>query len=306
MLELEIKDRDILKFLNLLNLKNKKFRRVVGGFESFFERVEQHHIFLLSAGIAFNILLYLIPLLLIAIFLVNLISEVGSVSTFLTTALQGVLPPNNKTYTFLKTTIEEVNSILSGSSVAGWIGIISLLWLSSTLLSSLRTALNRIFKIPSPYIFFIYKIKDIFLIIALALLVLVASLIFPLTTIAEELMANSLPASVQSFFSLMYSTLFSIVSSFLLFYLLFRFVPNKKTKRFIRFLSIGTSVIFIEISRFLFAWYISGITSYGLFYGTYAILASVALWVYYFVLIILFSAEFSQFVYDLRREDLVT
>ncbi|MCL5990848.1 MAG: YihY/virulence factor BrkB family protein [Bacteroidetes bacterium] len=306
MLELEIKDRDILKFLNLLNLKNKKFRRVVGGFESFFERVEQHHIFLLSAGIAFNILLYLIPLLLIAIFLVNLISEVGSVSTFLTTALQGVLPPNTKTYTFLKTTIEEVNSILSGSSVAGWIGIISLLWLSSTLLSSLRTALNRIFKIPSPYIFFIYKIKDIFLIIALALLVLVASLIFPLTTIAEELMANSLPASVQSFFSLMYSTLFSIVSSFLLFYLLFRFVPNKKTKRFIRFLSIGTSVIFIEISRFLFAWYISGITSYGLFYGTYAILASVALWVYYFVLIILFSAEFSQFVYDLRREDLVT
>ena len=305
MLDLEIKDRDILKFLNLLNLKNKKFRRIVGGIEFFFERVEQHHLYLLSAGIAFNILLYLIPLLLIAIYLVNIITEVGSVSTFLTTALQGVLPPSNKTYTFLKTTIEEVNSILSGSSVAGWIGIISLLWLSSTLLSSLRTALNRIFRIPSPYIFFIYKIKDIFLIVALALLVLVASLIFPLTTIAEELMSNSLPSSVQSIFSLIYSTLFSIVSSFLLVYLLFRFVPNKKTNRFIRFLSIGISVVFIEISRFLFAWYISGITSYGLFYGTYAILASVALWVYYFVLILMFSAEFSQFVDDLRKDEMV-
>lgn len=306
MLELEIKDRDVLKILNLLNFKNKKFRRVVAGFESFFERVEQHHLFLLSAGIAFNILLYLIPLLLIAIYLVNVIFEVGSVSLFLTTALEGVLPPHNKTFDFLKKTIEEVNAILSGSSLAGWIGIISLLWLSSTLLSSLRTALNRIFKIPSPYIFFVYKIKDVFLIIALALLVLVASFIFPLTTIAEELMANSLPPNVQNIFSLIYSTLFSIISSFLLFYLLFSFVPNKKTKRFIRFLSIGISVVFIEISRFLFAWYISGVTTYGLFYGTYAILASIALWVYYFVLIILFSAEFSQFVYDLRRDDLVT
>ncbi|OGU14881.1 MAG: hypothetical protein A2X61_11890 [Ignavibacteria bacterium GWB2_35_12] len=305
MLELEIKDRDILKLLNLLNLKNKKFRRVVAGIESFFERVEQHHLFLLSAGIAFNILLYLIPLLLIAIYLVNVIFEIGSVSSFLTTALEGVLPPHNKTFDFLKNTIEEVNSILSGSSIAGWIGIISLLWLSSTLLSSLRTALNRIFRIPSPHIFFVYKIKDIFLIIALALLVLVASFIFPLTTIAEELMANSLPSNVQSIFSLIYSTVFSIVSSFLLFYLLFRFVPNKKTKRFIRFLSIGISVVFIEISRFLFAWYISGVTTYGLFYGTYAILASIALWVYYFVLIIMFSAEFSQFVFDLRREEIV-
>jgi len=296
MLELEIKDRDILKLLNLLNLKNKKFRRVVAGIESFFERVEQHHLFLLSAGIAFNILLYLIPLLLIAIYLVNVIFEIGSVSSFLTTALEGVLPPHNKTFDFLKNTIEEVNSILSGSSIAGWIGIISLLWLSSTLL---------IFRIPSPHIFFVYKIKDIFLIIALALLVLVASFIFPLTTIAEELMANSLPSNVQSIFSLIYSTVFSIVSSFLLFYLLFRFVPNKKTKRFIRFLSIGISVVFIEISRFLFAWYISGVTTYGLFYGTYAILASIALWVYYFVLIIMFSAEFSQFVFDLRREEIV-
>ncbi|TAL70291.1 MAG: YihY/virulence factor BrkB family protein [Bacteroidetes bacterium] len=305
MLELEIKDRDILKLLNLFGIKNKHFRRVVAGFESFFERVEHHHVFLISAGIAFNILLYLIPLLLIAIYFVNVVFEVGSVSSFLETALEGVLPPHNKTFDFLKKTIEEVNSILTGSSIAGWIGIISLLWLSSTLLSSLRTGLNRIFRIPSPYIFFIYKIKDIFLIVAIALLVLLASFIFPIITIAEELLSNSLPSNVQSIFSIIYSTLFSIVSSVLLFYLLFRFVPNKKTNRFVRFLSIGISVVFIEISRFLFAWYISGVTAYGLFYGTYAILASIALWVYYFVLIIMFSAEFSQFVFDMRRPELV-
>ena len=305
MLELEIKDKDLLWFLNLMGLKNKKFRRIIAGFESFFERVEQHHLFLISAGIGFNLLLYLIPLLLIAIYLVNVIFEINSVTSFLTQTLQSILPPNSKTADFLKSTIEEVYGILTHSSVAGWIGILSLLWLSSTLLSSFRTGLNRIFRIPSPHIFFVYKIKDIFLIIALAFLVLFASFIFPITSIIGELLRNSMPHELKYIFSKVYMTAISVINSFLLFYLLFRFVPNKKTKRAIRFLSIGICVVLVELSRHAFAWYIGGVTAFGRFYGTYAILASMALWIYYFVLIIMFSAELSQFVYDLRQKELI-
>ncbi len=305
MLELEIKDKDILKFLNLIGFKSRKIRRLIAGFESYFERVERHHLFLVSAGIAFNILLYLIPLLLIAVYLVNIIFGIGSVTSFLTQTLQSILPPNNKTTIFLKTTLEEVYSILTNSSIAGWIGVISLLWLSSTLLSSFRTGLNTIFRIPSPHIFFVYKIKDIFLIIALAFLVLFASFIFPITSIIGELLKNTMPPELKNIFSRVYMTIVSVINSFLLFYLLFRFVPNKKTKRSVRFPSIIICVVIVELSRYLFAWYISGVTAYGKFYGTYAILASMALWIYYFVLIIMFSAELSQFVYDLRSQELV-
>jgi membrane protein len=305
MLELEIKDKDILKFLNLLGIRSKRIRRIIAGFEIYFERIEKHHLFLVSAGIAFNLLLYLIPLLLIAVFLVNVIFEINSVTSFLTQTLQSVLPPNNKTTEFLRATLEEVYSILTHSTVAGWIGVITLLWLSSTLLSSFRTGLNTIFRIPSPQIFFIYKIKDIFLIIALAFLVLFASFIFPITSIIGELLKNSLPQDMKYIFSKVYVTVISVINSFLLFYLLFRFVPNKKTKRSIRFMSIAMCVVVVELSRHLFALYIGGVTSYGKFYGTYAILASMALWIYYFVLIIMFSAEFSQFVYDLRQKELV-
>ena len=62
----------------------------------------------------------------------------------------------------------------------------------------------------------------------------------------------------------------------------------------------------IELSRHLFAWYISTVTDYGKFYGTYAVIVSIAIWVYYSSLIILLSAELGKYIYDNKwdRENL--
>jgi membrane protein len=68
--------------------------------------------------------------------------------------------------------------------------------------------------------------------------------------------------------------------------------------RFVLFLSTGISVIAIELARYIFAWYISSISNYGKFYGTYAVIISMAVWLYYSSLIILLSAEISKFIYD--------
>jgi uncharacterized BrkB/YihY/UPF0761 family membrane protein len=57
----------------------------------------------------------------------------------------------------------------------------------------------------------------------------------------------------------------------------------------------------IEIARHGFGYYLSGVTAYGKFYGTYAIMALMALWIYYLTTIILLSAELSKFIYDLRK-----
>jgi len=303
-MQLEIKDKDLLKFLIKIRIKNKKFHTIIALFERFIERAESHHIFLIAAGISFNIVLYIIPMMLVAIYLINLIFGVEPVTSFITETIGKVLPPSQVSADFLQTLIDELNFILGKSSILGWIGIGTLLWLSSTLLSSFRTGLNAIFHIPTPNIFLLYKIKDIFLIIVLTFLILIASFIFPLISITATLLQNSLPDSMRFVFSRLYMTSFSLLISFILFYLLFRFVPNRKMDRFIRFVSIGLCLFFVEISRYIFAWYLSGVTSYGKFYGTYAILASIAVWLYYLTLIILFSAESAQFLNDLRLKKL--
>jgi membrane protein len=300
-MQLEIKDRDILKALNLIGIKNRKIRHIIAFIEMFLERIAVHHLFLISAGIAFNILLYLIPLLLVVVFIISSFFNVNEIILVISRSLNEVLPPGEQSRQLLATTVKEVTQIFSESPTAGIIGICSLLWLSSILLGSIRTGLNTIFHIATPKIFFVYKVKDIFLTIILTVMVFITIYFLPIIAIINSSLHSFVPVWLAPYFSKIYFLVASLTTSFLLFYLLFRFVPNKRLPGFVRILSTGLCVIFIEISRHVFAWYISGVSSYGKFYGTYAILAVMAVWLYYMTMIILLSAEFSLMVYEVKK-----
>ncbi|MFC2131071.1 YihY/virulence factor BrkB family protein [Bacteroidota bacterium] len=297
-MKFEIKDKDIIKFLDFLRIKSPRFRKVIAIIEAFLLRLEKNHSFLLAAGIAFNIILYVIPLLLVALYIVNLSIGADKITSFLTEVFEKIIPENPMLNDVLTETIKEVYFIFRNSSFLGWIGIITLLWLSSALLSSLRTGLNTVFKIATPKTYFFYKIQDIFLIIAIALLILIMSFVTPLISFIQSYIVQFSPDFLEPIFNTVYVLAFSLFNSFLLFYLLFRFVPDQKMHRLIRFISIISCILFVEASRYFFSWYMSGISAYGKFYGTYAIVASMALWVYYLTFIILFSAELGKFIYD--------
>jgi YihY family inner membrane protein len=262
------------------------------------ERIESHHIFMLAAGIAFNILLYLIPLFLVAIYVVNLIFNIENIGQTLGDLLQEFMPPTRNAQEMMDSILTEANKILDNSSFFGIIGLGALLWISSLLISSLRTSLNTIFEIPSPKIFVIYRLKDILLIIVMSVLILIYSYFVPLVSFFLSLIEEYFPARVEWFFSELVVGAASLVSSFVLFYFIFRFVPNIRLPREIRLLSTGLCVILIELSRHVFAWYISSISNYGKFYGTYAVIVSIALWIYYSSVIILLSAETSKYIFD--------
>lgn len=299
-INLEIKEETIVKILDFLRIKNKKVRRFIGGVENFFERVDENHLFLISSGIAFTIILYLIPLLLVAIYVVKVIFGIGSLTNFLIDSIQAILPPAEQTTNLVKTVVSEAYNILDKSSIAGLIGIATLVWLSSTLFSSLRSGLNTVFKIEAKQFFFIYRLRDMLLIVVLAVLILLSSYILPILSLLADSMLTSLP-DVLSYILDKLFPLFTLFVSFVLFYLLYRFVPTHKMPRFIRVLSTLMCVFFIEIARHIFAFYLSGVTAYGRFYGTYAIMALMALWIYYMTTIILLSAELSKYIYDLRN-----
>ena len=63
-MEFKIQDKDLIKLLRFLKIKNKHFIKFIAGVEIYTNRVGTNHLFLLSAGIAFNIMLYLLPLML--------------------------------------------------------------------------------------------------------------------------------------------------------------------------------------------------------------------------------------------------
>lgn len=297
-MQLKIKDTDILRILNVLNLRNTRIRELIAFFETLFDRIDKHHLFLVAAGIAFNILLYLIPLMLVIIFAISSFYEVGQITVFLSHFLNDVLPPGEQSKQLLVTTITEVTTIFSKSGTAGIIGIGTLLWLSSILLGSIRTGLNSIFHLQSNRMFLVYKLKDIVLTLMLSVMVLVTIYLLPMLSIVSSSLHSIIPEFIAPYFSKAYLMSVSLSISFLMFYMLYRFVPNQKINRSVRMLSTILCVVFIEISRYAFAYYISGVSSYGKFYGTYAIIASMSVWLYYLTMIILLSAELSQLIYE--------
>lgn len=264
------------------------------------DRIEEHHLYILASGIAFNILIYMIPLLLLIIFLVGIIFDTGMISVSLENMLIDYLPQTESTYEIVHLVITEIDEIFKHSTLFGFIGIFGLLWISSALISSIRTSLNAIFHLPSPKIFILYRLKDMLLTIVFTVMFLVYTYAFPIVNFVIDLTGNYLPEMIGPIVGDLVLTSASITTSFVLFYLIFRFVPNKKLTRFVRILSTSICVLGIELARLIFTWYIVSISNYGKFYGTYAVIMSMAVWIYYSAFIILLAAEVSKYIDDRR------
>ncbi|MCB0701088.1 MAG: YihY/virulence factor BrkB family protein [Candidatus Kapaibacterium sp.] len=296
----------IKKIREIVRDPKGSFKKAYRWLELFEERLDRHQTFMMASGIAFNILLYLLPVFLILVLIIRVFLGSDGIVEVFSGLLFDFLPPTQETYSLLESVSKEVELLVKYSSVFGLIGGLSLLWLSSLLISAFRSALNEIYNIKSQYIFILYRFKDMLLTLVLTVLILIYSYAVPIVTYFINSFTHLLPEMFTGFISNLLLTLFSLLVSFLLIYFIYRWVPNQRIPRKPRVFATILTVIMIELSRHLFAWYISTVTDYGKFYGTYAVIVSIAIWVYYSSLIILLSAELGKYIYDNKwdRENL--
>lgn len=269
--------------------------------DMFLDRIDKHHIFMIAAGIAYNIIVYMIPLFLIAIYVVHLAFGAEGLAETIAEVLKDFLPPTDATNKLLAQIVNEVQLIMDHSSLFGVISIFALLWISSFLVSSIRYGLNTIFEVKGDKIFLFYRMKDMLYTVILAVLVLLYSYAVPTVTFAVSFLQEFLPEQLNYLLTRFALSGITLITALLLFYFIFKFLPNEKLPRRMRIVSTILCVILIESGRHVFGWYVSSISSYGKFYGTYAVLVSLAVWIYYSALIILFSAELSRFYFDMRE-----
>lgn len=304
-MDLQIQDKDVVYYLDKFKIKNGKIRKTYAFIETLANRMSKHNLFLVSAGIAFNIILYVIPMLLVIVFVVSNIYDVNELTAFISKVLHDFMPPSEQSSQLINMLVGEVTGVFNKGAAAGIVGILILLWLSSVLLGSIRAGLNDIFRLAYVKNYFVYKLKDIILTVMVLFLVLIMLYVIPMSNFIVNALMAFIPEVIEQYVSSLLLLGISLGVSYVNFYLLFRFVPNDKVKRRVRFWATIFSVVFIEISRNIFAWYISQSTSYSKFYGTFAIIASMCVWVYYLTTILLLSAELSQLIEDVRDPDYV-
>jgi uncharacterized BrkB/YihY/UPF0761 family membrane protein len=91
----------------------------------FSDQLDDNHTFMLAAGIAFNIALYVIPLFLLSIYLVNAFVDINQLSEVIEKMLSDFLPPTKSSKEIIHTVLEEVKKINLHSNAAGIIGLVS-------------------------------------------------------------------------------------------------------------------------------------------------------------------------------------
>jgi membrane protein len=268
----------------------------------FFDRLDKDHVYLISAGIAFNILMYQIPLFLLVTFVVDFFVGFETLATQLEVVLKDFLPPTANSEKYISTIINEILNILKHSSFFGVIGLGVLIWISSALIASLRYSINTVFSIPPKKSAFLDMLNDMLLVILIPFLFIIYTFLLPLVEILINVLSILTPDVADSFISNSLLSLTSLATGFLIYYFVYSYVPSAKVKREKRLFASILNTVLIEISRHIFGWYLVSVSNYGKYYGTYAAIVSIAIWIYYFAFIFIVSAEISQMYFDYKEK----
>ncbi len=262
---------------------------------------EEDHCFLLSAGIAFNVLYCVLPLSLVIFYFFSAALTSGRAVSYVVTYVTESFPIpvyEGDVRTWLTA---ELTKIGQESTIAGIIGGIALFWLASILFSTLRTSLNAVLNLVSKQSMMIQKLLDFLLMIVVVTLLLASTFLSPVVSVAQQIGTKLLPSWLATIAGTTISRLVSLAISIALYGTLFRMLPHERLSRKVILVSAATTVILTEAMRFAFTYYMTHVSAIGTLYGTYAYLIGISLWVYYASLAFLIGAEVG-WLYKERHE----
>jgi membrane protein len=260
--------------------------------------LDEDHCFIFASGIAFNVLLCIIPLSLILFQVFSIIIQNDE------TAKRAVIEYIQKSLP-----IEQYGSVLQGwvqtqfsyfsnaSLIPGIIALIVLVWLASALFSSLRSAVNGVFHIKTRHNMALLKLKDIWMIFVVSFFLLVTFLVNPLIGTLQKISDKLLPEVVSNLVHSTVITIIPIALMVVLFFYLYKTLPHQRIPWRVAALSTAITVTLIELMRYVFILYLERISSLGAVYGTYAFIAVVALWAYYVALVFTVGALAGKLFY---------
>ncbi len=276
------------------------FRHYFGGL---IKRIDEHNLFFSAAGISYSLFLGMIPFILLMFSLLGNIFDTQTLQNQISQIIDTIIPyPTYAEYTkrVIQTRLPEV---IVYKTIAGFIGVIGLIFTSTWIFSSMRTILNQIFHTQIQKNAFVGLLRDIGMVLLLVLFITISTFILPALSIFMEEADNT---KLFSSFNLDYLMdmvirIISIIFMLGMFFLLFYFIPYEKLKKRVALLSAFWTTLLWEIARNIFGYYIRHFFGSSAIYGAFVLIVVVLLWVFYSSCIFIIGAEIGQ-LYRERRE----
>ena len=274
----------------------ERLKKVYKIIMDFLEQTDKNHVFMLASAVAFDILLYQIPLFLVSLYIIHITVGFEDVAQYIENLLFEFMPPSEEASQYISSIITEVSKLAEHAGFFGFIGTVILLWISTFAISSIRHSLNTIFGMDPTKGSFLHKFKDIVYVLLFTLLMVVYSYVIPIINLIESFFLKWVPEGFEFLISGLFIQTSSFLTALVLFFMVYTVIPDHKPARGVRRTATFIAAIVIELTRYLFAWYLTGLSNYGRFYGTYAVIVSMAVWIYYSSLLLLLSAEIAVFI----------
>ncbi|RLZ12815.1 YihY/virulence factor BrkB family protein [Faecalibacter macacae] len=251
----------------------------------------------MSASLTYYTLFSLSPLILIVVSGASMFFKKDAIENRIYTELKNIVGSE------VAITVQNfvANSTLSGdSSLSLYIGLGVLLFGSTTMFTDMQDSLNLILRIESvprrAWLKLIINRALSFLIILILGLILIATVITNgvLVGYGEDIFTKlNIDSRFSSASFILLNNILSIFISIVIFYVLFKVLPDAKIHRKPAFLGAVFTAVLFYIAKYLIGIYLSN-TKYSTIFGSAGSLVVLLVWIYYVAIIIYFGAKFTK------------
>lgn len=268
-----------------------------------YKRADDNHLFLFSAGLAFSLLICIMPFILLLISLLGNLLANESIRGQLANFFQAVIP-YSKYADFVNNVVSDrVEEIKNYKNVAGYIGLVGLFFAASGFFSTLRTILNRSFQVTKSKNILIGKLRDFGMILTLVFSFLAITLILPFW----EALLDAIPKVAEipfidvNIIKRTISVFSSPVLLFALFFIFYKLIPYGRMSKKVVAVSALWATILWTLAETLFGYFLVNFAAFNRIYGTYVFFIVVIFWIYYSAIVFILGAQIGQ-LYRERKE----
>lgn len=257
-----------------------------------YEKFEKDHIWVLSSGIAFNILISIIPFFLIALTVLGIYIDSSDILNKISVYLTNILPLQDVyKEKIIKQIFELAKELTNNTFLTGTIGILALMWTMSGLFSTMRDVLNKIFVFDGYINYFAGKLRDFILVLVTLFLFLISIALTSIFQIFEILSKDFFGEIIPTVYtSLAISILASLITTYTMFLVMYKYIPQFKLPTKVIQLTTLLSTILFEIMKYSYTLYVLRFSSLKRIYGAYAFIVITVFWIYYISVIFSTSA----------------
>jgi membrane protein len=255
--------------------------------------------FFLSSGITFNILINLLPFILLLLALVGTyLYNDQEVLNHIRAYFRDVAPALDPKV------MKNLMDVIQNRQILGILGFVGLLWCSTWVFSSLRIALNIVFRAEKSQGMLWGIAVDLLMILLVGILLLASMILSPLVIWLQGYQGR-IPMAIGPTIQWILKYLIPFFLTYCMLSLIYKIIPNKRVHIKSALQAALFASLFWELAKHLFAWYVVHLAGYSLFYGSLSTLVIFVLWVYYASTVLIVGGEFAYFLEEHRQRSTV-